>query len=186
MYGLINSSLQSMIREKFGDEQWQAVLEESGVPEDSFLTMRSYDDSITYDLAGAASRVLDAPVDTCLEMFGEYWVLETASKSYGPLLDAAGNDLIEFLNNMNALHDRITGTFLNYVPPEFRVETLGEGRHHIHYISQREGLTGFVVGLLNGLAQRFETSIDVHSVESQAVDSGSHVIFDVTVGNDAR
>jgi guanylate cyclase soluble subunit beta len=87
---------------------------------------------------------------------------------------------------MNALHDRITGTFLNYIPPEFRVETLDNGRHHIHYISQRQGLTGFVVGLLKGLSQRFETSLEFHSVEPQPVDAGSHIIFDVTVGNDAQ
>ena len=61
MYGLINSSLQSMIREKFGEEQWNNVLKASGVPEDSFLSMRSYDDAITYDLVGAASEVLGAP-----------------------------------------------------------------------------------------------------------------------------
>ena len=35
MYGLINKSLQGMVREKFGDAQWQAVLKESGVPDNS-------------------------------------------------------------------------------------------------------------------------------------------------------
>jgi guanylate cyclase soluble subunit beta len=186
MYGLINSSLQSMIRDKFGDDQWQAVLKESGVPKDSFLTMRSYDDSITYDLAGAASTVLGAPVETCLEMFGEYWVLETATKAYGPLMDATGTDLVGFLENLNALHDRITGTFLNYVPPEFRVESLEDGRHRIHYISQREGLTPFVVGLLKGLATHFDEAIDLHSVEQQAVSNGAHTVFVATVGTDGR
>ena len=86
MYGLINNSLKSMIVAKFGEEQWQGVLKASGVPEDSFLTMRSYDDSVTYALAGAASEVLGAPLEACLEMFGEYWVLETATKSYGSII----------------------------------------------------------------------------------------------------
>jgi guanylate cyclase soluble subunit beta len=185
MYGLINNALQSMVREKFGDEQWLAVLKESGVPEDSFLTMRSYEDSVTYDLVHAASRVLDAPAETCLEMFGEYWVLETAVKSYGALLDTAGDDLVTFLNNMNALHDRITGTFLNYIPPEFRVESFEGNRHRIHYISQREGLTHFVLGLLRGLAARFDTALEVHSVTPQDVPRGSHTIFDVTVQENA-
>ena len=186
MYGLINSSLQSMIREKFGEDQWQAVLKESGVPEDSFLTMRSYDDSVTYDLAGAASTVLGAPLEACLEMFGEYWVLETATKAYGPLMDATGTDLVGFLENLNALHDRITGTFLNYVPPEFRVESLGDGRHKIHYISQREGLTPFVVGLLKGLAIHFDTSIELHTMDPQSVNQGAHTVFVATVGADGR
>jgi len=181
VYGLINSSLQSMIREKFGEEQWNSILSASGVPEDSFLSMRSYDDAITYDLVGAASAVLGAPAEACLEMFGEWWVLETAAKSYGPLMDAAGHDLVEFLSNMNALHDRITGTFTNYVPPEFRVESLEGGRHRIHYISKRQGLTPFVVGLLKGLATRFDSTLEFHSQKPLPVTSGEHTVFEVTV-----
>ena len=181
MYGLINSSLQSMIRDKFGDEQWDKVLIASGVPEDSFLSMRSYDDAITYDLVGAASAVLGAPAEACLEMFGEWWVLETAARSYGPLMDAAGGDLVQFLRNMNALHDRITGTFINYVPPEFRVESLDGGRHRIHYVSKRQGLTPFVVGLLKGLAKRFHSELEFHSQKALPVTSGEHTVFEVTV-----
>lgn len=181
MYGLINSALQSMIREKFGDDQWDKVLAASGVPDDSFLTMRSYDDAITYKLAGAAAEVLGAPVETCLEMFGEYWVLETASKAYAPLMDASGENMVEFLGNMNALHDRITGTFLNYVPPAFEVEDLGDQRYRIHYISQRQGLITFVVGLLNGLAQRFGNELEIHHREELDLDEGTHAIFEVSV-----
>jgi guanylate cyclase soluble subunit beta len=181
MYGLINSSLQSMIRAKFGEEQWIKVLRASGVPEDSFLSMRSYDDAITYDLVGAASAVLGAPAEACLEMFGEWWVLDTAAKSYGPLMDAAGKHLVEFLSNMNSLHDRITGTFINYVPPEFRVESLEGGRHRIHYISKRQGLTPFVLGLLKGLARRFDSELEFHSQQALPVTSGEHTVFEVTV-----
>lgn len=181
MYGLINSALQNMIRDKFGDEQWQQVLEASGVPEDSFLTMRSYDDKITYDLTYAAAEVLDAPVAVCLEMFGEYWIMETASKSYSALMDASGNDMVEFLTNLNALHDRITSTFLNYRPPEFRVENLENGRHRVHYVSEREGLVPFVVGLLQGLAKRFDCELKILNQEEMDVPTGTHATFEVKV-----
>ena len=180
MYGLINNSLKDMIRERFGEEQWQAVLVASGVPEDSFLTMRSYDDSVTYSLAGAASEILGAPVEACMEMFGEYWVLETATKSYGMLLDAAGQDMVSFLGNMNALHDRITSTFLDYVPPQFFVEAHGE-HHLIHYVSKREGLVSFVVGLLKGLAARFDSEVTILSQTEVDVPSGTHAIFEVRI-----
>jgi len=169
-----------MIIDKFGEQQWQQVLSTSGVPEDSFLTMRSYDDSVTYSLAGAASEVLGAPLEACLEMFGEYWVLETATKSFGMLLNAAGQGMIEFLGNMNGLHDRITSTFLNYSPPEFYVE-IKEDHHLIHYVSQREGLTSFVVGLLKGLAKRFDSKITILSIQDIAVDHGAHTVFEVKI-----
>ena len=171
MYGLINNSLRDMIQKQFGEEKWQEVLAASGVPEDSFLSMRRYDDDITYSLAGAASEVLGAPVDACLEMFGQHWVLETASKSYGMLLDAAGRDMIGFLRNMNSLHDRITSTFLDYVPPEFYIEEEGT-TYKIHYISQRLGLNPFVVGLLKGLGARFGSKVTILDQEEVAVDGG--------------
>ncbi len=181
MYGLINSALQNMVRDKFGEEKWLEVLERSGVPEDSFLTMRSYDDAITYQLAGAASEVLGAPVEACLEMFGEYWVQETASKSYGTLMDASGDTMVEFLQNMNALHDRITGTFLNYVPPEFTVEEIEAPRYKIHYMSKRKGLTPFVDGLLKGLALRFGSELEIHSRDDVEAGEGTHTIYEVSV-----
>ena len=180
MYGLINNALKNMILDQFGEQQWQAVLTASGVPEDSFLTMTSYDDSVTYSLAGAASQVLGAPVEDCLEMFGEYWVLHTATKSYGMLMDAAGHDMIEFLGNMNTLHDRITSTFLNYVPPEFFVEAVGD-RHLIHYVSKREGLTPFVVGLLKGLAKRFNSELTITSQTDMEAAEGTHTVFEVEI-----
>ena len=43
-----------------------------------------------------------------------------------------------------------------------RVGVLDDGRHRIHYISTREGLTPFVVGLLKGLAMHFDTDIAQH------------------------
>lgn len=181
MYGLINNALKSMIRERFGEESWHSVLNTSGVPEDSFLTMRSYDDAITYQLARAASEVLNAPVANCLEMFGEYWVLEAATKSYGSLMDAAGQDLVAFLENLNTLHDRITSTFLNYTPPEFRIEKTADKQYAIHYISTREGLTAFVVGLLRGLAQRFNAPLEILNQTHLPVEKGAHTVFDVSI-----
>ena len=56
MYGVINKSLRDMVVEQFGEEKWQEVLLRSGVPDDSFLAMQSYDDDITYSLAQACAE----------------------------------------------------------------------------------------------------------------------------------
>lgn len=181
MYGLINTALRDMIQTRFSDEVWQQVLTASGVPEDSFLTMRSYDDAITYSLAGAASEVLGAPIETCLEMFGEFWIEETAGKNYGMLMDATGQNLVEFLENLNGLHDRITSTFLNYMPPSFRIEQLGDTQYRLHYESSRKGLTPFVVGLLNGLTRRFDAELAIESQHDEPAGDGTHTIFALTI-----
>jgi hypothetical protein len=181
MYGLIHNGLKSMIVEKFGENQWHKVLSTSGVSEDSFLTMSCYDDSITYSLLGPVSDVLGAPLEACLEMFGEYFILEIATKSYDQLLNATGQDMIEFLSNTNALHDRITSTFHNYTPPEFFLETK-ENHHLLHYLSQREGLTPFVVGLIKGIAKRFDSTVTIISQSEVPSDHGEHTVFELEIG----
>jgi guanylate cyclase soluble subunit beta len=186
MYGLINSAMQDMIVDKFGAAQWEEIHAHSKVPEDSFLTMRSYEDAITYQLVTSASKVLGAPVDTCLEMFGVYWVDEIATKSFAPLMEATGQHTIDFLNNLNALHDRIASTFTDYVPPEFRVDKQDpeapENRFRVHYFSKRDGLTPFVVGLLQGLADHFGDHLEIVAVDIQTPETGgTHSIFDLIV-----
>ncbi len=183
MYGLINTALRDMISTRFGEDQWQQVLQASGVPEDSFLTMRSYDDAITYDLAGAASEVLGAPLETCLELFGEYWIEETAGKSYGMLMDATGQNMVEFLENLNGLHDRITSTFLDYKPPSFRIEHIADNRYRLHYESTRKGFTPFVVGLLKGLAERFDAALTIEAQHDEPAGDGTHTIFALEIAS---
>ena len=44
MYGVINKSLRDMVTEGHGESVWGQVMVKAGVPSDSFLSMRSYDD----------------------------------------------------------------------------------------------------------------------------------------------
>ncbi|MFK8040891.1 heme NO-binding domain-containing protein [Congregibacter sp.] len=183
MYGLINSALQDMVVTHFGVEKWKEVHKRSGVAEDSYLTMRRYDDESTYMLAGAASEVLDAPIDTCMEMFGKHWVDEIATRNFAPLMDATGNDTVNFLHNLNNLHDRIASTFLDYVPPEFRVENIDKdaGKYFVHYYSERKGLTSFVTGLLGGLADHFGDKLEIFAVSIDEDGEGTHSVFELSI-----
>lgn len=181
MYGIINRALKDMIVERFGDETWRVIALESGVSEESFLSMRSYDDETTYALVGAASKVLEAPAEDCLHMFGVYWINTTATEHYATLMDAAGDNLVAFLKNLNLMHDRISTTFLNYVPPYFQVNDGPEDTYHLHYISTREGLMAFVRGLLEGLSQRFGQTVTVLAEEERQVSEGSHIVFHIRI-----
>lgn len=183
MYGLINGALQEMIVSNYGDATWKEVLERSGVPEQTFLAMQHYDDAYTYQLAGAASEVLDAPLETCLEMFGGFWISEVATRSFAPLMETTGTNTVDFLHNLNGLHDRITSTFLDYIPPEFRVEDVADKdqQYRVHYYSKRLGLTPFVTGLLKGLAQHFGDELEILDVNTVEQDTDTHAIYELTV-----
>jgi guanylate cyclase soluble subunit beta len=180
MYGLINRAIKEMVTDHYGEPTWNTVLEKSGAPGEAFLTLRRNEDAVTYQLAASAADVLGISLEACLEAFGEYWVLETAAKSYGTIMDAAGNNPLSFLGNLNSMHDRITTTFPGYLAPEFELEP-GEGdRQLVHYLSVREGLNPFVVGLLRGIAKRFGRELNLHNIESVPTESGTHTVFEVS------
>jgi guanylate cyclase soluble subunit beta len=171
MYGLINKALKTMIIDGHGTQVWDRILQQSAVSEDSFTTMEQYNDDVTYALVGATSEVLESPAAVCLELFGHYWATVTAPNAYEMLFQSTGENLFEFLDNVNSLHDRITSTFIDYVPPHFIV-TKDKNKMELVYESQREGLTPFLIGIIKGLADRFEVEVAFQSIEARAVHKG--------------
>src|SRR5215218_5594687 len=110
MYGLVNKAVVDLVVNKFGEDTWVKIKNKAGVDHDLFVSMDAYPDDITYRLVGAASEVLGIPPAAVLEAFGEWWVLYTAQEGYGPMLDASGKTLREFLENLDALHARVALT----------------------------------------------------------------------------
>lgn len=174
MYGLVNLAIRSLVIESAGESQWHAIRAAAGVSEDRFIAMESYDDSVTTNLVAAASEVLGVPAPELLEKFGEYWTRYTAEEGYGALLHAAGDTFEEFISNLDDLHARVGLQMPNLRPPSFALEG-GQGRWTLHYYSERRGLAPMVVGLLRGLAARFDLAIETEHLESES--SPGHDVF---------
>ena len=165
MYGMVNKALEGLVKEKFGEEKWHEIKRKSEFDEDFFVSMKSYPDSITYDLVGIASEVLEAPAEVLLEEFGKYWILYTAEEGYKDILEIYGSDLPTFLSNLNRLHEQITMVMPDLTPPYFQCEKIDESNFKLTYKSERKGLKPMVVGLLYGLGARFDMTITVEEQE---------------------
>lgn len=161
MYGLVNKSIQELITTNYGQEKWERIKLKSGINIDYFISTEPYDDAVTYQLATAAAEELNITVDEVLFAFGEWWILKTGSEKYGGLMKAGGANLKEFLINLPLFHDRIMLIYPKLTPPEFKVEDIESNSLVLHYFSKREGLVGFVMGLLSGLGKLFETKVDI-------------------------
>ncbi|MEO1449671.1 MAG: heme NO-binding domain-containing protein [Bacteroidota bacterium] len=179
MYGIVNDAIKGLVVENYGENTWEKVKSESKVEVDFFLNHESYPDKITYDLAIAASKVLDTPLDQILIAFGEYWVLVTAKQKYGHLVEAGGYTLKDFLHYLPNLHDRVMLQFPNLRPPEFRISDTTDKSLHLHYISERPGLQDFVRGLISGLGKLFETDVEVALILERAA-GDPHEVFAVS------
>jgi hypothetical protein len=169
MYGLVNRAIEQLVVSVRGEPGWMRVCARANVSPDGFVAMCPYHDDVTYRLVEAASIELDQPVDQVLEAFGEYWILYTAEEGYGSLLEAAGTDLRSFLQGLNDLHGRVENLFPHMQLPHFKVVDVGAGEYRLHYRSSRTGLAPMVMGLLRGLAIRFEQTVVLERLPADAL-----------------
>ncbi len=148
----------------------------AGLDLEIFISNEAYPDDITYRLVGSASAVTGMTPEAILMAFGEHWVLHTSRQGYGALMDAGGRSLPEFLENLPNFHTRVAMIFPKLRPPEFRTSHRTDTSIRLHYLTERQGLTPFVVGLLSGLGKKFDTPIRTSLIERKA-EGADHDVF---------
>lgn len=171
MYGLVNKAIKDMVCSYYDEATWQTIQQKAELEIDTFISMDAYPDDITHRLVKAASEVLELSPSEILQAFGEFWVLYTAQEGYGELMDMAGDNLPEFLQNLDNLHAHVGLSFPKLQPPSFECAEVDSQSLQLHYHSSRQGLAPMVVGLIKGLGSRFETSVNIkqtHSCEQGA------------------
>lgn len=178
MYGLVNKAVEELVVHNFGEENWEIIKAKAGVDVDAFISNDAYPDAMTYKLVGAASEVLGLPADQILVAFGEHWILNTASASYGPMMKSGGKSLKEFLVNLPDFHTRVAMIFPNLEPPRFECSDVTDQSLKLHYFTHRSGLTSFVVGLIQGLGKLYQTPATATVLETKATGS-DHDVFEV-------
>jgi len=179
MYGIINKALEDLVKDNYGEEKWEAILERSELEEEFFISNELYDDSITYRIAEAISDEMHIPMKDVMHLFGEWWVLRTGKEKYGGLLEAGGENLKRFLINLPVFHNRVMMIYPKITPPEFRVSDIEENSLRVHYISKREGLQDFVHGLLTGLGKMYSTPVEVELIQNR-LKGDTHEVYQVT------
>ena len=55
MYGLVNKAVESLVLSKFGQDTWDIICEKANIS-GTIISMKSYDDQVTYDLVGLVLR----------------------------------------------------------------------------------------------------------------------------------
>ncbi|NEQ55514.1 MAG: heme NO-binding protein [Leptolyngbya sp. SIO3F4] len=178
MYGLINRAIQDMVCEYHGSDVWEKVKAKADVEDSRFLVLHSYPDDLTHRLVKAASEVLNLSSAEIMQAFGRYWVEYTGKAGYQELMEMAGETLPDFLNNLDELHSRIGIQFPELKPPEFEADQTDDSTIELHYQSSREGLAPMVVGLLEGLGERFHRPVQVTQTQDRQ-QGADHDIFHI-------
>ncbi|CAK6979048.1 guanylate cyclase soluble subunit beta-2, partial [Scomber scombrus] len=181
MYGFINSCLQSLVIERFGQETWNKLSSLPGV-QDTFMTYTVYDDILTLSLVQEACSLLNVPADVLLKLFGEHFFIFCKQAGYDTMLRTLGGNLIEFIGNLDALHSYLALSYQEMNAPSFRVEMTDDGNILLHYYSDRKGLYHIVPGIIEAVARDFFDSkvtmvVVSQSEEDERTGKKEHVVF---------
>ena len=161
MHGMVNKALQQMVTARCGERVWEVIIARAGIETEVFISNKNYEDEVTYLLVKESAEYLGVHTDRLLEDFGEYWVLETARRGYGGLMNSAGANIKEFLTNLPDFHARVMMIFPDLKPPEFTLLDAGESMVLMRYSSHRAGLGPFVKGLMIGLGKLYGVALRV-------------------------
>ena len=160
MYGMVNKLLIDVLVNEYGSETWSKIEKRSGVDGGYIIGMEQYPDDVTYNIVGAASEIVGVSAEQLLEMFGKKWVEMTAKGDYGHYYAMADN-LFDFLENVDSMHQSLGASMPELRPPSFTLSILDNSSAQLQYMSNRPGLTSFVVGLIKGLADHYGQEITV-------------------------
>lgn len=166
MYGLINIGLLRFIEEQYGLDVLTACTQSTPVTEASLCPVSAYDDDITYQIVGDACRLTGTDPNEFLRLFGRFWVLTVAARRYAYLLNMSGPTFIDCVDGLDLMHERIATQYKNLRQPSFTLRSTDDPREYIlEYRSSRSGMRTFVIGLIEGLSEYFETPCEVQFLE---------------------
>lgn len=174
---MINKALRQYLRMNYGEEVWKEIAEVAGVHHAGFISLETYPDELTYALVLGASRIIERAPDDILEELGEYWITFTASEGYGDFFLRYDDNIIEFMDYLNAMHVRLMLLHPKMRIPKFELKKQSKNTFSLHYFSERKGLAPMVKGLLRGLSKKFSQPISITHIDSLSVDDAAHEIF---------
>lgn len=167
MYGIINSAIESLVTENYGEEVWINVKAKS----EEELNIKDLnipnDDLVTFRLAIATAEVLGLSINEVLFKFGEYWVISIGMQYYSLIMQTDKNNLREFLFNLPKFYNKVMLMCPNIAPPNFKVIDKGNNKVEIHNYSSIKGLAYFMNGLISGMGKAYKQSPEIELKKSR-------------------
>ncbi len=159
MHGLMNTAIQSFLRDSFGESLWQRVALESGVALElgpyGFEAMQFYDPRLTAAVLNTAATVLARPRESLLEDLGTYLISNPRLDPLRRLLRFGGVSFTDFLHSLDDLRGRTRLAVPELLLPDLELDEEGPGRFVLVCRSCPSGFGHVMVGVLRALADDY-------------------------------
>ena len=167
MHGIIFNQLRGYAQTRLGEQGWETLLREAGLPSRIYLAFQGYPDEEAVALIMAASRMTGHSVRFLLEDFGEF-IVPGLMKIYRAFIQP-GWDILDVIENAERIHEKVRRD-PNARPPRLECERVDSSTVRVVYASPRK-LCGLSIGFVRGLALTLGQRADVK--ERQCMHEGA-------------
>jgi predicted hydrocarbon binding protein len=172
MHGIIFNQLRGYAQSRLGEQGWETLLREAGLPARMYLAFQSYPDEEAVALVSAASRLTGRSVRFLLEDFGEFLV-PGLLKIYRAFLQPDWT-ILDVVEHAERIHERVRRD-PHAAPPKLECKRVDASTISVIYSSPRK-LCGVGIGFVRGLAGAMGQHADVQ--EKQCMHDGApHCVF---------
>ncbi|EDM26895.1 hypothetical protein LNTAR_06604 [Lentisphaera araneosa HTCC2155] len=183
MYGIINRFFKDFFQQNFGEDEWSKIAKILDIEKLYFMGMKQYPDQITYGIVSVASEKLEIDQEKILYLAGTKWVDFILETEFNYVFKVFGDNLFDFMKNLDNLHFNVTNVIPGIKPPSFKCTNVTQDTLYLHYYSDRPGLDSFVEGLIMGLATFFNKKISI-TLQNSKDENNDHSIFFVVILGD--
>lgn len=155
MHGLINRAIQCFLRDTYGDDVWDRIMQQADLGYSSFESMLIYEESVTFTVLELAAQALRKSPDDLLEDLGTYLVSHDNVEALRRLLRFGGVDFVEFLHSLNDLPDRARLAVPDLFLPELTLEEPNEGEFRLRCAAHYPGFGHVMVGVIRAMADDY-------------------------------
>jgi hypothetical protein len=159
MHGLIFLQFQRFAQKQSGITDWESLLREAQLPIKSYSPARAYPDEDMLALVGAASRLLNMPVDAVLETFGEF-VAPELIRLNGKLIRPEWKTLELIENTEKLIHTAVRVGNPGAQPPVLDCIRSTRDELQIVYSSDRQ-MCGVAKGIIKGVARHYGETVQI-------------------------
>lgn len=180
MYGMIHRAARAHAIDQRGEGFWDAFAERHGLTDAAFVVGQNYPDEATFSVVASLADAMEMSQPAFLQAFGRSWIEFARQGAYAHMMSIGGETLPAFIRNLNRMHAGLSMAMPGTRMPRFHVLQDTPRAMRLSYLSDRQGLEPFVLGLLEGLCAMFAVEADISRVPDDDA-----VIFDICYRSDA-
>ncbi|CAH8458274.1 unnamed protein product [Schistosoma bovis] len=175
MYGILFEILRNYVDETFGPSTWEAAVQIVNGQQLEIQTNRNYSTRLLTRIISTLCEFIGLPEEDIYYEFGIKSVDYLSNNGFQSLLQVLGKNYIDFLHNVNEMHEYLHYSYPKIKPPNIKVTSINHNVITLVYSSVREEFAHYLRSQLIYIAKLyFQLDVSAKLVDKKK-QAASHI-----------